>query len=247
VRLAGIRFEIVRRGEDRRRFIWIHGDEQTASSVLREHMRSTSGRAFLIDSNTRNVALAGCQIDPNRMFSRAGAEKSLRSLNPHWTDEQIARALDALDRGRDGFLEKILPRGGRLLVALHNNSPAYSVRDEVPISDAVSLLNPDHPRQFLLCSDRRDFEALARSPHNVVLQSKPPGEDDGSLSRLAAARGIRYVNIEAPHGAAAEQREMLAVVEALPVRITAGAYSRATRAASPCSPERTGSYAAPRA
>jgi hypothetical protein len=51
-----------------------------------------------------------------------------------------------------------------------------------------------------------------------VLQIAGPKEDDGSLSRLAAARRVRYVNIEAPLGGAAEQRRMLDFVERLPER-----------------------------
>ena len=36
---------------------------------------------------------------------------------------------------------------------------------------------------------------LKDSPFNVVLQSSPD-PDDGSLSRLAARRGFRYLNVE---------------------------------------------------
>jgi hypothetical protein len=45
------------------------------------------------------------------------------------------------------------------------------------------------------------------------LQSEAKGEEDGSLSRLAAARRIRYVNIEAAKGREAAQRAMLEWVE----------------------------------
>jgi hypothetical protein len=43
----------------------------------------------------------------------------------------------------------------------------------------------------------------------MVLQNLAPKEDDGSLSRLAARRGLRYVNIEAAHGNFQKQSEML--------------------------------------
>jgi hypothetical protein len=42
-----------------------------------------------------------------------------------------------------------------------------------------------------------------------VLQNKPQGVEDGSLSRTAVRLGIRYVNIEAALGHAAEQKAML--------------------------------------
>lgn len=214
VRLGEASFVEIRRGEDRRRFIWIHGDERTARDVLRSHMRLTSGRAFAIENDRRNVGLLGGGLDPNRMFSRVGAERNLRSLNPSWDQARIDRALRRLDETRDAFLSRILPRDkGGLLVALHNNGPDYSVQDETPISDGVSLNDAAHPDEFLLCTARADYERLSAGPYNVVLQEKAPPDDDGSLSRLCAARGIRYVNIEAAHGNGAAQMAMLQFVE----------------------------------
>jgi hypothetical protein len=213
VRLAEASFHEVRRGKDRRRYIWIHGDERTASEVLREHMRLTNGRAFLVENDVRNVRLLGGALDPNRMFSRAGAERNLRSQNPQWDDRRISEALARLDRDRDGFLSRVLPARGELLVALHNNGPGYSINDETPISDAVSLKDAAHPDEFMLCTSREDFDKLSQSPYNVLLQRKAPPEDDGSLSRLCAARGIRYVNIEAAHGNRNGQAAMLQWLE----------------------------------
>jgi hypothetical protein len=217
ISIAGIHFETIRRGADRRRYIWIHGNEPTARDVLRDHMRSSEGRAFLVESNDRNVDIRGGKLDPNRMFSRAGAERNLHALNPKWSPEQVKSALDDLDRGRNRFLRRILPPPGDLIVALHNNGPGYSVKDEVPISNAVALNGAEHPDEFMLCSQQSDFAILANSPFNTLLQDKPQGEDDGSLSRLCAARGIRYVNIEAAHGNKDGQKRMLDWLEpALP-------------------------------
>ena len=53
------------------------------------------------------------------------------------------------------------------------------------------------------------FELLAGGPFNVLLQYRAPETDDGSLSRLCAARNLRYVNVEAAHGNADGQRRML--------------------------------------
>jgi hypothetical protein len=214
VRLADASFRIVSRGIDRRRYIWIHGDERTAHDVLRDHMRSTDGRAFLIENKVRNVELAGGSLDPNRMFSRVGAEQNLKRLNPAWDVHQVAKALNALDRDRNQFVRKILPSDpGGLMVALHNNGPGYSVQDEVGISDKVALNDAAHPDEFMLCTMPADFEKLAEGPYNVLLQNTAPPDDDGSLSRLCAARNFRYVNIEAAHGNAAGQRAMLQWLE----------------------------------
>lgn len=216
--VAGVRFRLLGRGADRRHYIWIHGNEQTAAAVLRDHMRRSDGRAFLIENNVRNVSVLGGELDPNRMWSREGAEKNLIKQNPAWDFARIQQTLDTLDRDRQRFLDRLLPEHGELLVALHNNTEGYSANDEIPISDRTSIKLPDRPRQFMLCTDPRDYELLARLPCNVVLQKDAPKEDDGSLSRLAAARRVRYVNIECPHGAAAEQRVLLTSVENLPER-----------------------------
>ena len=66
----------------------------------------------------------------------------------------------------------------------------------------MSLREPGNPHAFFLCTDPRDFEVLKTSPYNVVLQQRAPAQDDGSLSRLAAARGFRYVNLEVAAGQA---------------------------------------------
>jgi hypothetical protein len=209
VSLNGARFRIVRNGHSNRHYLVIHGDEESARSVLTRFMQSHEGIAYIIESRTRNVPILGGQLDPNRMFSRAGAEANLKSLNPAWTQEQRNAALADLDRGRAHLVKALFPPRGGLLVALHNNSEAYSVADEQPISDAVSLREPSNPHAFFLCTDPSDFRTLATSAYNVVLQQKKPQEDDGSLSRLAADRGVRYVNLEVRMGNTDRQAEML--------------------------------------
>jgi hypothetical protein len=213
VQLAGARFRITRYGRSNRRYVVIHGDEETAREVLTAHMRAHEGIAHIIESHTRNVAIEAGQLDPNRMFSRAGAEANLKRLNPDWPPERIQAALAILDRGRERLLKSILAPPGGLTVALHNNSEAYSVRDEQPISDAGSIREPENPHAFFLCTDEADFRKLSTSPYNVVWQKKTPREDDGSLSRVAAARNARYVNLEVGHGHTGRQKEMLDWIE----------------------------------
>jgi hypothetical protein len=213
IRIVDAEFRVVRRGRSRRRYLHIHGNEITAREILEAHMKEMPGIALLVRNPVRNVPIRGGVIDPNRMFSRAGAASSLRRLNPGWSERQTTEALDALDRARPKFLNALLPPAGGLLVALHNNSEGYSVRDEAPISDRTSLKQPAVPRAFFLAAHAGDYEILAASPYNVVLQRTAPPDDDGSLSRLAARQGIRYVNLEAPLGDAARQREMLLWME----------------------------------
>jgi hypothetical protein len=209
IRLAGANFRSVRNGHSTRRYLLIHGNEETARKVLLLHMETHEGIAWLAENHTRNIAVESAQIDPNRMFSRTGAEASLKRLNPDLGPDRLQAALTLLDRGREHLVRALFPPKGGLLVALHNNSEGYSVKDEVDISDETSLREPGNPHAFFLCTDPADFTALKTSPYNVVLQQHAPKVDDGSLSRLAAARNVRYVNLEVGLGHPDRQREMM--------------------------------------
>jgi hypothetical protein len=213
-KLAGIRFRELRGRGAGRRYLLIHGNESTARQVLIRHMATARGKALLVEHDTRNVPFKGGLLDPNRMFSREGAERNLRMLNPGWPEAQILSGLLVLDREREEVIEVVAPRDGDVLIAAHNNGSGYSVADEVPISDRVALNDAGNPHEFCLCTAAADFERLAQGKFNVVLQDRAPSHDDGSLSRLAARAGFRYVNIEAGHGRFEKQKAMLEWVDA---------------------------------
>ncbi|HWQ56180.1 MAG TPA: hypothetical protein VN442_21010 [Bryobacteraceae bacterium] len=209
VTLGGVCFRRRRRGRSSTRYLVIHGDEETARVVLEDHLRMWPGVAHIVTGRRRTVKVPGGTLDPNRMFSRSGAEANLLRLNPGWQPAQLARALDRLDRLRPKMVDALIPPPGGLLFALHNNARGYSVDDEISISDAVSLRNPGQPHEFFLCTAQADFAVLAQSQYNVVLQRDKPAADDGSLSRLAARLGVRYVNLEVGIGKPQIQRDML--------------------------------------
>jgi hypothetical protein len=213
VKMAGISFRVVRKGSSPHRYLHIHGNETTARDVLMETVNAHGGTALVVESDVRYVPLKGGRVDPNRMFSREGSEKNLRTLNPNWSEAQIANAALALAKDRHKFLKVISPPKGGRIVALHNNSNGYSVGSEVAISDKTSLKDASNPHEFFLATDGRDFEVLAKSPFNVVLQNSAPKDDDGSLSRLAAKMGIRYINLECALGKIERQRELLGWLE----------------------------------
>lgn len=211
--LADGQFQILRAKHAQRHYILMHGDESTAREVLKDHLATHPGIAFLTESQTRTIPIDSGQVDPNRVFSRNGAAADLQKRNPKWDARQMQDAMGLLDSQREHFLNQVLPRGGRLLVALHNNSQDYSVNDELPISNMRSVKQPDNPHAFFLCTDPGDYQILATSPYNVVLQQHVRAPDDGSLSRRAAARLARYVNLEVGQGDSARQKEMLAWLE----------------------------------
>jgi hypothetical protein len=210
-KICGIDFHVMRYGHSPRRFLVIHGDENTARDVLSDYMHDHEGIGYAVMNSGRNVEIEGVAIDPNRMFSRVGAEKSIAGLNPGLDPAKRDAALQFLDREREKLLKRLTPPGISRLFALHNNRD-YSVRDELDASDRTSLREPDRPRDFFLCTDRRDFDILSKSPFNVVLETKPE-PDDGSLSRLAARRGFRYINLECAIGSYEDQMERVRWLE----------------------------------
>jgi len=203
--ICGVRFRILRHGYSPRRYLVIHGDEDTARDVLTSYMTDHAGIAYIVSGKTREVELQGLKLDPNRMYSREGAERNLRSLNPGVDVEKLIGALRFLDEKRENLLRHLTPPKGSRMFAMHNNRN-YSVQDELADSDQTSIRQPDQPRNFFLCTNPKDYEILSQSPYNVVLQSNPD-PDDGSLSRLAARRGFRYINLECAIGAYEAQQE----------------------------------------
>ena len=57
------------------------------------------------------------------------------------------------------------------------------------------------------------FDAVGSTLTTKGIVDRAPKTDDGSLSRLCAREGARYVNIEAGLGQEAKQKAMLAWVE----------------------------------
>ena len=212
ISIGEISFNIVTKGTSDRRYIWLHGDEQTAKMALENHMRHNQGVAYFINNDRREVLVAGAMIDPNRIFSSMGAKKNMQKYNPQWPSKKKRAILHAMDQDRENFLNTIFPENGEVLIALHNNFKGYNVNQELAKSDTVSIKKDQNPRDFFLCTNRNDFEILSKSPYNVVLQESYPTKDDGSLSWAAVKWGVRYVNIETRLGWLSMQKRMLKYV-----------------------------------
>ena len=212
ISIGGIRFEIEKNGRSKHRYLHVHGNETTARDVLKEHVKTHKGVYYFVMSDKRNVPVGDCMIDPNRMFTAAGARKSLERWNKTRSAAQIDVALELLAKDREGFLKAVSPPKGGILIAMHNNSEGYSIKDEIAMSDQVSMPDKDHPRDFMLATNATDYAKIAAGQFNVVLQ-KTVRTDDGSLSVLAAGRSIRYINIEAAQGNFKKQKAMIGFVE----------------------------------
>ena len=82
VQIATIQFKVIQNGDSDRRYIWLHGDEQTARMALESHMKKNQGKAFLVEGILRESEFYGGIIDPNRIFSSDGAQANIQKYNP---------------------------------------------------------------------------------------------------------------------------------------------------------------------
>ncbi len=210
---CGIDFQVKKNGFSDVSYILIHGDEETARMLLSEHIKKNKGKAFFIKSKEREVVLGPTKVDPNRIFSRTGARKALKKFKPHWDHKELTKLLEKLDESRNIFLFNIFPSEGGLLIALHNNFRGYSVKDELTNSQLHSIKKDKNPRDFIICTDLKDYQKLKKGPYNVVLQNIIDEDNNGSLSWSALENGVRYVNIETRLGWLSQQRKMLKFVE----------------------------------
>ena len=133
VDIAGVQFKVIKNGESNRRFIWIHGDEKTASILLKRHLKDNYGTAFLIENGEREVFINGYLMDPNRIFSNVGAEKNLIKLNDKISKTAVDKTVGLIANDKEKFFDKIAPPNGGLLIALHNNIRDYSIDQEICI------------------------------------------------------------------------------------------------------------------
>ena len=67
-------FRILRNGRSKRRYLRIHGNEETARQVLERHMNRSKASRIWLRVTSGDVTVEGLKLDPNRMFSRVGAE-----------------------------------------------------------------------------------------------------------------------------------------------------------------------------
>ena len=216
ISFAGAKFNLVQNGNSPNRYIWLHGDEQTARMALDYHIRHFAGLAFFIQNETREIPFKSTIVDPNRIFSRSGSYHALKKFKPGWQRGALKQALDEIDSERTSFLDILMPGRNGVLIAVHNNfygRGGYNVKKEEKKSQRTSIKPGQNPRDFIICTYEKDFEKLSTGPYNVVLQSKIPEKDDGSLSWESLRRNVRYLNVETRLGYLTKQKKMLRFIE----------------------------------
>lgn len=198
--------------------ISLHSNEATSTAAARSLLGSYPGTLIILDGGgQRRIPLKEgsnrVTIDPNRVFSLAGVKRDMDRFSIY----SEAEAKQCADFG-----ERIVKTFGisanRPVIALHNNTNGgYSIDSyleggsEAAAAAKVSRA-PVDPDNFFLVTHPKLFDDLVREEFNVVLQDNRNAPDDGSLSVYCGRRNITYVNVEAQHGAEAEQRRMLEAV-----------------------------------
>jgi hypothetical protein len=198
-------------------YINLHDDEITAINGAKKTLERKGGYLIKIENyRTRNIRfkLEGkyYTIDPNRMFSRIGIERSLIIFG-----NTSPKAINEIEKFANRILQ-LIPANPSWIIALHNNTNGkYSINSYLPggekETDAKDLnVNDDlDADDFFLTTDSVLFNRLANEKFNTILQDNTNAKKDGSLSIYCGERNIHYVNCETEHGRQPEYDQMIAI------------------------------------
>lgn len=193
-----------------------HENETTSSTATREIIKIHGGTFIELKSKGErfiefSLNNKDYSIDPNRIFSTAGIEKTLGGSGDE-TKPAVGEVSNFVKLLFSGFLTD-----NKLLIAVHNNTNdgQLSVESYKNNSEAASVFsNPNRDiDDFFYVTDEKYFNFLKEKNFNVVLQDNINVSDDGSLSVYCGKNGISYINVESEHGHLQEQIEMLTVLQ----------------------------------
>lgn len=201
----------------------MHRNENTSIAAARAFIQVRGGSLSFFepaaDSAPSRLVSFACNdfnfsFDPNRIFTREGAEATLKQYSPPAslvTADIVGAVFDFGDAVLSRYGYSKLP----VIVVMHNNGPGYSIDSYLPgaefAGDAAQVSVGDNAtaRNFFLVTRLPIYEGLVALGQNVVLQSQN-ATNDGSLSYLAMTGNKNYVNIE---GAAASGSDGAEVAE----------------------------------
>ena len=194
----------------------LHDNEQTSVTAGKKVLEDKGGMLIRIDNNkSRNILFdykgLKFEFDPNRMFTKKGAEESLNLFGV-----ATPEAVEIVSRFADSLLSKI-PSSAETLIALHNNdsSAGLSIHSYAPGGDyekeatQVYINYEKDPDNFFLSTTQPHFIKVVTDGFNAILQNNKDVTDDGSLSVYMGLRNKAYINVEAEHGHEEEQIIML--------------------------------------
>lgn len=207
-------------------FLSPHENEKVANAYMIRRVDDWGGTFLVLRQHgERNLKLRFqgqvYLVDPNRIFTRRGAEQSIQNLNPE-LDPHSRAYRRAVKRAENigKFIKKKMNRLRRntVVITLHNNTDGYDddgkggvgtvsidrYRKKLAAGAAFleSVFEGSQDEDDLFFINRRsDYELMAGTRWNVVLQHPQVAdledEDDGSLSVLCEMKDLRYINIEA--------------------------------------------------
>ena len=196
-------------------YVNLHDNEATSVQAARALLEQQGGTLIRIENgNERMIRFRfrgkKFMVDPNRIFSREGIERSLNENRCYavWVVEEIEK-----------FGQRILdliPEKISCIVALHNNTEGnYSIKNYLPggdrISDAraVQFQLSNDPDDIALTTDEGIYRAMAAAGFNTIWQDNEAVKRDGSLSVYCGLLRLRYINIETEHGRVERYQQML--------------------------------------
>lgn len=196
-------------------FVNLHADETTSVESAQKILEKRGGFLIrIVNDNKRNIRFRlkeqTYSVDPNRIFSRIGIERSLKK-----SGNSSATAISEVEKLASRILS-LMPTGYTCVIALHNNTEgALSIQSYMPGAeygnDAQEVFanhNMD-PDDFFLTTDSLLFQQLSSAEYNIVLQDNARVQQDGSLSVYYGEKNFCYLNCETEHGKLETYTQML--------------------------------------
>ncbi len=203
-------------GAPRPTMINVHDDENTSVEAGLANINRFGGRLIeLVHSGERLVtfSVAGDKFsfDPNRIFSDAGIEDTLKKKS-HYSKAAHAAIKSFAARYLDHFALDREPA----IIALHNTVDGiFSVESFGPSgylgsnAASVHVSSKRSKFDFFYVTEKKFCDYLVVRNFNVVLQNNANVTDDGSMSVYFSRKKIPYINIEAEMGHLQNQVEMV--------------------------------------
>lgn len=192
----------------------LHDNEGTSVEAVKSILELNGGTLLKIENNLQRIIrfkLAGTTyaFDPNRIFSRAGIQQTLKK-NGKISKEAIIE----IEKFGQKFLS-IIPSKIDCVVALHNNTEdGFSIKNYQPGGDkqfdakSVYTNTNQDIDDLVLTTDSLLYEKMADKGFNTVLQDNNNAFKDGSLSIYFGEINQRYINIETQHGKIDQYKKM---------------------------------------
>lgn len=196
-------------------YINMHDNEDAAVEAAIAVLETQGGTLIKVENGGQRVIrfkLGGIVygFDPNRIYSRAGIQQTLRDNKR--TSPQAITEIEKFAQ----YLLSLIPDSTICIVALHNNTEGlYSVKSYTAGGnrqrDARAVYeNPEQDiDDIAFTTDSLLYQKMSDAGYNTIWQDNERAKKDGSLSIYCGERSRRYINIETQHGKVTQYIVML--------------------------------------